>query len=202
LVNGALSLAILAGGNSQRFGEDKALAPLQGRPLLAHILERAAGLAAETFIVTNRPAAYASFGQRLVSDLVPGYGVLGGLYTALHYAAQPWLFALACDMPLVNRALLEYMLTLIGEVEAVVPILAGRPEPLPALWSKACLAPIRAALERGERRMVSFLSEVRVQPVTQAEVERFDPEHLSFLNVNTPGQLDEIAQRLAGGHTV
>jgi len=195
---GTLSLAILAGGHSQRFGEDKALAQLHGKPLLAHILERTAGLAAETFIVTNRPRAYEQFSQRLVSDLLPGSGVLGGLYTALHYAAQPWLLALACDMPLVNRALLGYMLTLTGDAEAVVPRLGGLPEPLHALWSKACLGPAREALERGDRRIVSFFPAVRVRYVNQAEVEAFDPEHLSFLNVNTPDELAEIARRLAG----
>jgi molybdopterin-guanine dinucleotide biosynthesis protein A len=192
-----LSLAILAGGNSQRFGEDKALALLHGQPLLAHIVERTAGLAAETFIVTNRPEAYARFGLRLVGDLRPGQGALGGLHTALYYAAQPWLLALACDMPLINRALLEHMLTLTDGVEAVVPSLDGRPEPLHALWSKACLAPVQAALKRGDRRVVSFFPAIRVRTVTLTEIEIFDPEHLSFLNVNTPAQLAEISQHLA-----
>jgi molybdopterin-guanine dinucleotide biosynthesis protein A len=197
-VNAALSLAILAGGNSQRFGEDKALAQLHGKPLLAHVLERTEGLAAETFIVTNRPGAYEQFKQRLVEDLLPGCGVLGGLYTALYYAARPWLLALACDMPLVNRELLAYMLTLKGDVDAVVPVLHNLPEPLHALWSRACLGPMREALERGGRRVASIFPAVRVREVSQVEVEAFDPEHLSFLNVNTPDQLAEVAQRLAG----
>lgn len=197
-MNGALSLAILAGGNSLRFGDDKALVPLNGKPLLAHVLERTAGLAAETFIVTNRLGAYEQFKQRLVGDLLPGRGVLGGLYTALYYAAQPWLLALACDMPLVNRELLAYMLTLTGDVELVVPVVHNLPEPLHALWSKACLGPVREALDRGERRLVSAFLAVKVREVSQAEVEAFDPEHLSFLNVNTPDQLAEVARRLAG----
>ena len=196
MANVALSLAILAGGHSQRFGEDKALAQLGGRPLLAHVLERTAGLAVETFIVTNQPAAYAQFHRRLVGDLLPGSGVLGGLYTALHYAAQPWLLALACDMPLANRALLEYMLTLTGGVEAVVPNLGGRPEPLHALWSQACLAPAREALARGDRRVVSFFPQVRVHYITEAEIDVIDPEHLSFLNINTTDQLEEVSKRL------
>ncbi len=193
-MSNALSLAILAGGKSQRFGEDKALAQLHGRPLLAHVLERTAGLADETFIVTNRPAAFAQFGQRLVGDLVPGVGALGGVYTALHYAAQPWLLILACDLPLVNRALLEYMLTLTEGVDGVVPYLAGWPEPLHALWSKACLAPVREALARGERRVISVFPELRLRQVTQAEIEIYDPKHLSFLNVNTAEQLKEISR--------
>ncbi len=196
-MNGGLSLAILAGGNSQRFGEDKALVQLHGKPLLAHVLERTAGLAVETFIVTNRPRAYEQFNQRLVGDLLPGTGVLGGLYTALYYAAQAWLLALACDMPLVNRELLAYMLTLTGDVEVVVPVVHNLPEPLHALWSKACLGPVREALDRGNRRVASIFPAVRVREVSQAEVEAFDPEHLSFLNINTPDQLAEVARRLA-----
>lgn len=197
-MSSALSLAILAGGNSRRFGEDKALAQLHGRPLLAHVLERTAGLAAESYIITNHPAAYAQFGQRLLGDLLPGVGALGGLYTALHYAAQPWLLVLACDLPLVNRALLEYMLTLTEGAEAVVPYLAGLPEPLHALWSKACLAPVREAVGRGERRVVSVFPAIRIRQITEGEIEIYDPEHLSFLNVNTPEQLAEVAKHLAG----
>jgi molybdopterin-guanine dinucleotide biosynthesis protein A len=197
-MSGALSLAILAGGKSTRFGEDKALAQLLGKPLLAHVLERTAGLADETFIVTNRPVAYAQFGQRLVGDVLPGYGALGGVYTALHQAACPWVLCLACDMPLVNRSLVAYLLTLTEGVDVVMPCVNGLWEPMHAVWSRACVAPIYAALERGDRRVVSFFPAVRVRQVTQAEVETYDPEHLSFLNVNTPGQLAEIAQRLAG----
>jgi molybdopterin-guanine dinucleotide biosynthesis protein A len=197
-MSGALSLAVLAGGNSTRFGEDKALARLHGKPLLAHVLERTAGLADETFIVTNRPAAYAQFSHRLVGDVLPGYGALGGVYTALYQAAYPWVLCLACDMPLVNRSLVAYLLTLTEGVDVVMPCVNGLWEPMHAVWSRGCLAPIYRALERGDRRVVSFFPAVRVRQVTQAEVEAYDPEHLSFLNVNTPGQLAEIAQRLEG----
>jgi molybdenum cofactor guanylyltransferase len=195
-VSSEVTLALLAGGQSLRFGGDKALAQLQGRPLLSYPLARLAGVGVETLIVTNRPAAYAQFNQRLVGDLLPGCGVLGGLYTALHYAAGPWVLCLACDMPLVNRSLVEYMLTLRAGVDAVLPRLNGQAEPLHALWARTCLEPIRAALERGDRRVISFLPAVRVRYVSEAEIDSIDPEHLSFLNVNTPDQLADIAQRL------
>lgn len=190
-----LTLAILAGGEGRRFGGDKALAELWGQPLLSHLLDRLAGLSAETLIVTNRPADYAQFNQRLVGDLLPGRGVLGGLYTALHYAACPWVLCLACDMPLVNRTLLEYLLTLRDGVDAVLPRLNGRAEPLHAAWSRACLEPVRAALERGDRRAISFLPAVRVRYVDEAEIDAVDPAHLSFLNINTLDQLEEVAKR-------
>ena len=197
-MNGALTLAILAGGNSQRFGEDKALARLDGKPLLGHILGRLEGLAAETLVVTNRPADYAQFNQRLVGDVLPGRGALGGLHAALYHATQPWVVCLACDMPLVSRALVEYLLTLRAGVDVVMPRLNGLWEPMHAVWSRGCVGAAQAALERGERRMVSCLPGLKVRAVIEAEIDPIDPEHLSFVNVNTPGQLVEMTRRLAG----
>jgi molybdenum cofactor guanylyltransferase len=190
-----LTVAILAGGNSRRFGHDKGLAALHGRPMVAHVLDRVAGLGSETLVVTNRPEDYNQFGQPLVRDVLPGRGVLGGLYTALHHASQPWVLCLACDMPLVNRALLEYLWTLTADADAVVPCLGGQAEPLHALWSRACLGPIREALERGDRRLISFFPAIRVRAVAEPEIDNFDPEHAGFLNANTPAELAAIAQR-------
>jgi molybdopterin-guanine dinucleotide biosynthesis protein A len=197
-VNAALSLAILAGGNSQRFGEDKALAQLNGKPLVGHMLDRLQGVAAETLLVTNRPAEYGQFNQRLVGDVLPGRGALGGLHAALYHATRPWVACLACDMPLVSRGLVEYLVTLRAEADVVMPRLNGLWEPMHAVWSRACLGPVQAALERGERRMISCLPDLNVRVVTEAEIDRIDPEHLSFMNINTTDQLAEMARRLAG----
>lgn len=78
------SVAIMAGGQSSRMGTDKAFVQLDGRPLIAHLLERVADLGQrETFIVTNQPAEYAPLGLPLHADVLPGKGSLGGIYTAL-----------------------------------------------------------------------------------------------------------------------
>jgi molybdenum cofactor guanylyltransferase len=191
-----VTVAILAGGRSLRFGGDKALALLWGKPLLAHLLARLEGLAAETLLVTNRPADYARFNLRLVGDVLPERGALGGLYTALYQATYPRVLCLACDMPLVNRALVEHLLTLTAGADVVMPCLNGLWEPMHAVWSRACLRPVYTALERGDRRMVSCLSAVRVRAVAEAELDRFDPDHRSFMNVNTPDQLEVVARIL------
>ena len=191
-----LTITILAGGRSSRMGTDKAFVRVLGRPLIEEILSQSAGLGLESLIVTNRPAEYAYLGVPLFGDVLPDKGPLGGLYSALHSATRPHVLCIACDMPFVVRPLLDYLISLIPEGDAIVPRLAGEAEPFRAIYSRACLAPIRAALDAGRMRMISFFPDVRVRFVDEAEIDRFDPQHLSFFNVNTPDDLEQ-ARRLA-----
>jgi molybdenum cofactor guanylyltransferase len=191
-----LSLAILAGGRSSRMGTDKAFVRVLGRPLIEEILGQSAGLGMESLIITNRPAEYAYLGVPLFGDVLPDKGPLGGLYTALHSATRPHELCIACDMPFVVRPLLDYLISLIPQGDAIMPRLNGEAEPFRAIYSRACLAPIRAALDSGRMRMVSFFPDVRVRFVDEAEIDQFDPQHLSFFNVNTPEDLEQ-ARRLA-----
>ena len=193
-----LTLALLAGGRSSRMGADKAFVRVLGRPLIEDILAQLDGLAAETLIITNRPDDYRYLGLPLVADVLPDKGALGGLYTALHSATQPQVLCVACDMPFVVRPLLDYLLSLIHEGDAIVPRLAGEAEPFRAVYAReACLGPIRASLDANRLSVISFFPQVRVRWVEEAEIDRFDPQHLSFFNVNTPADLEE-ARRLAG----
>ena len=191
-----LSLAILAGGRSSRMGADKSFVRVLGRPLIEDILAQTAGLADETLVVTNRPDDYAYLGVPLFGDVLPDKGALGGLYSALHSATRRHVLCIACDMPFVVRPLLEYLISLRSEADAIVPRLAGEAEPFRAVYARDCQGPIRAALDAGRMRVISFFSDVRVRFVETAEIERFDPRHLSFFNVNTPEDLEQ-ARRLA-----
>ena len=191
-----LTIAILAGGRSSRMGTDKAFVRVLGRPLIEEILSQSAGLGLESLIITNRPAEYAYLGVPLFGDVLPDTGPLGGLYSALHSATRPHVLCIACDMPFVVRPLLDYLISLIPEGDAVVPRLDGEAEPFRAIYSRACLAPIRAALDADRMRMISFFPDVRVRFVDEAEIDQFDPQHLSFFNVNTPEDLEQ-ARRLA-----
>lgn len=193
----AVSVAVLAGGKSSRMGRDKAFVSILGRPLIEEVLARVAGLGTETLIVTNRPEAYRYLGLPLVGDVFPEQGALGGIYTAIYAARSPYALVIACDMPFLNRDLLAYLIHLRAGYDVVVPRLGGVPEPLHALYSKNCLEPIRRSLESGVRKIITFFPEVRVRYVDEAEIDRFDPAHLSFINVNTPAELAQ-ARALAG----
>jgi molybdenum cofactor guanylyltransferase len=189
-----LTVAILAGGKSSRMGTDKAFVSVLGRPLIEHVLAQVAGLGDETLIVTNRPEAYADLGVALFSDLLPDKGALGGLYTALHSASRAHVLCIACDMPFVSRPLVEHLAGLRAEADVVVPRIRGEVEPFRAVYARACLGPVAAALQAGKMRMISFYPQVRVRYVDEAELTRFDPQLISFFNVNTPQELERARQ--------
>src|SRR5258708_19878218 len=179
-----LTVRILGGGRSSRMGRDKSFVQVLGRPLIEDILAQAAGLGDETLIVTNRHEDYAYLGVPLFTDVLPDKGALGGLYSALHSATRRHILCIACDMPFVVRPLLDHLLSLRPEADAIVPRLAAEAHPFPPVYSRDCLGPIRAALDAGRMRVISFFSDVRVRYVDDAEIDRFDPRHLSFFNVN------------------
>jgi molybdopterin-guanine dinucleotide biosynthesis protein A len=192
-----ITVAILAGGKSSRMGTDKAFVRVLGRPLIEDLLAQLEGLGAETLIVTNRPDDYAYLGAPLFGDVLPEKGALGGIYTAVHSSSQPHTLCVACDMPFVVRPLLDYVISLTLEADVIVPRLQGEAEPFRAVYSRVCLSPMRAALDAGKMRVISFFPAVRVRFVDEAEIDRFDPQHLSFFNINTPADL-ERARQLAG----
>ena len=206
-----ITLAIQAGGESRRMGQDKALLPFLGRPLILRVVERLAAFADEILVTTNQPADYAFLGLPLFADLQPGRGALGGLYTALHAAQHPLVAVVACDMPFASRALFEYERDLLVETGADVVIPSSAEgaehslslEPLHAVYRRAtCLLAIEDALAAGEWKLISWFPKVKVRTLTPAETTRHDPqgaEHslsLTFLNLNTPEEF-HLAEQLA-----
>jgi molybdopterin-guanine dinucleotide biosynthesis protein A len=189
-----LTVAILAGGHSSRMGADKSFVRLAGRPLIEHVLAQAAGLGDETLIVTNQPEAYAYLGVPLFGDVLPERGALGGLYSALSRASRQHVLCLACDMPFLARPLVDYLVSLTLEGQAVVPRLQGEPEPFRAIYDQACREPMRAALEAGQLKIARLLGQLRTRYVDEAEIDRFDPQHLSFINLNSPADLERARQ--------
>ena len=184
-----LTVAIQAGGKSSRMGTDKSFVPFLGRPMIEVVRERVAGLGDELILITNRPEAYAYLGLPMFGDDYPDTGPLGGIYTAVRHARHAHTLVVACDMPWLNRPLLEYMVELRQMADVVVPRWEKFPEPLHAVYSQACLEPIREKLEAGMLKITAFYGRVSVRFVDRPEIERFDPEGRSFVNVNTPDDL-------------
>lgn len=132
-------------------------------------------------------------------DRYPGAGSLGGIFSGLAAARHHWAIAVACDMPFLNLDLLRRMLSLRRDSDAVVPVLDGRPEPVHALYSKACLPFIEKQLVAGQLRISGFYDKVRVRYVEEAEIDSLDPGHLSFFNINTREDPDKALSPVAQG---
>ena len=192
-----ISVAILAGGQSSRMGVNKAFVQVGGQPIIERVIERVRGLGDELFVVTNNPQEYTRLGLPTHTDLIPGQGPLGGLYTAVASAQGAHVLIVGCDLPFLNPDLLRFLIDLRAGYDVVVPLnQEGYPRTIHAVYGQVCLDPIRRRLESGHLKVLDFYSEVRVREVTGDEIDRFDPERLSFFNVNTPEDLAE-ARRLA-----
>ena len=195
-----VSGVVLAGGTSQRLGRDKAAVPVGGEPLLWRVLGQLSQVTDETLVVTSTGQRSSVLplieAARVVTDAYPGTGALGGIFTGLSRAVSPWCVVVACDMPFLNLDLIQHILDLRQGYDAVVPLLRGLPESTHAVYSKACLPYIERRLRDGDLKIARFFNEVRVNYVSQEAIERLDPQHLSFFNVNTQEDLDR-AQELA-----
>jgi molybdopterin-guanine dinucleotide biosynthesis protein A len=198
-----LTIAVQAGGESRRMGQDKGLVPFLGRPLIQRVVGRVESLAEEVVITTNHPEAYAFLGLPLFTDLVPGRGALGGLYTALNAASQPLVAVIACDMPFINPVLLAVERDILLETgsDAVVPHLGDGVEPFHAIYRReSCLPPIKSAIETDKWRVDAWFSQAKVMLMRRDKILQHDPQLLSFSNINTPEELlaaEELARQLS-----
>ncbi len=192
---------LLAGGKSQRMGQDKRFLDLEGQTLLERALAVLEPLFPDILVVVAEPVPQlASLRHKLVSDLIPDCATLGGLYTGLSLAGHPRIFACACDMPLLDRAVIERMASLGQNADVVMAKLASGLQPLHAMYSKACL-PHLEQMARTRNLKVQELSgapDLSVRLVSEHELEDLDPRFLSFLNINTPADLEFARKLLAG----
>ncbi len=191
-----ISVAILAGGQSRRMGQDKALLPLGEHLVIEWVLERVMPLSSDLTIVANAPAKYRHFGHRVVGDVYPGKGALGGIYTGIYAARYPHCLVVACDMPFLNTDLLRYLVSLAPSFDVVVPRIEGFPETTHAVYGKGCLEPIRRRLLADQLKIIGFFDDVRVHYVERKDVARFDSSFSSFLNMNTPDDWEHVRQML------
>ena len=187
-----LTVAIQAGGQSSRMGRDKSFVLFKGRPMIEVVRDQVAGLGDELILISNNPAAYAHLGLPTYPDLIPGCGPLGGIYTAVARASHPHTLVVACDMPWLNRPLLEYLVSLRKTADVIVPRWDKYPEPLHAIYSKACLLPIEENLKAKRLKITTFFGKVSVHFVEREAIRRFDPDGRSFTNVNTPEELESV----------
>jgi molybdopterin-guanine dinucleotide biosynthesis protein A len=190
-----VSGVILAGGVSRRLEKNKALERIGGKALIERVIDSLVPLTSEVLAVVARPEQAEALrlppSVRVVSDRYPGGGSLGGIFTGLEAAAEPWSVVVACDMPFLNRELLRHLMAQSSNVDAVIPCLGGQPEPLHALYSKACLAPMERMLRAGQLKIAPLFEAVRVRYVDEETIDRIDPRHLSFFNINTQADLEE-----------
>jgi molybdopterin-guanine dinucleotide biosynthesis protein A len=182
---------VLAGGESTRIGTDKAFLKIGGKTLIEQILEKLLRIGDDVIVVTNSPERFNCLGVRLVSDIFPGKGALGGIYSGLRASKNEYSLVVACDMPFLNVNLIRYMTLLALGHDVVIPRVNGLLEPLHAIYSKRCIPSIERLLEKDDLKIVHFFTDVRVRYIEEEEINILDPKHLSFFNINTLEDLEK-----------
>ena len=185
---------ILAGGRNLRLGSSKALEIIGSKSLIERVVERVKLVSNQTLIVISQGqlALPVTVEAKVLVDLYPGKGPLGGIYTGLLASPSSHSVVVACDMPFLNIELLRYMIELSPGFDAVVPRLGeGRVEPLHAIYSKGCLDNMKTQLEHNHLQISHSLTMLRVRYIERAECQKFDPQLLSFFNINSQSDLDQ-----------
>lgn len=192
---------LVAGGQSRRMGRDKRFLELGGHTLLQRALSVLQSLFAEVLVALAEPMPQLT-GQscRVVTDLIPNCATLGGLYTGLASASHPRIFAVGCDMPFLNPAVIRRLAKLGAQADVVMPKLVTGLQPMHAVYSTACL-PHLERMATAQQLRVQGLVEVpglTVKLVPEKDFLDVDPQLLSFFNINTPADLEFARKLLAG----
>jgi molybdopterin-guanine dinucleotide biosynthesis protein A len=186
---------VLAGGKSSRMGQPKALLPFDGEPLIAHIVGRLGHVFAETIVVAAPDQELPPLPVALVRDQVAYQGPVSGIYHGLTAATKEVCFVTSCDAPFLNLALISHLVSQIADSDVVVPFWQERFQPLHAVYRRSVAPLLHDQLERDDLRPISLYPKVRTREIYEDKVRRFDPEGLSFLNMDTPEDYQEAVRR-------
>ena len=204
---------ILAGGKSRRMGQNKALLPLGEDSLIAHVIRRMRRVTDELLLITNAPAEYTHLGLPMHSDIIPDAGALGGIYTGLTYASHDVAVCVACDSPFLQPKLLSYLISILGEYDAVMPYTESRNrgievtnpshstdrttlQTLCAVYAKRCLPVIEQMLNEPDLRVHALRERANILTLAPEIWKTYDAKGYSFFNINTPEDFEKAQTML------
>ncbi len=211
-----LSVIVLAGGRSRRLGRDKALLPWRGSTLIEYMCARLREMSDDVLVVTGAERRYGDLlDVPIFADELRDCGPMGGLYTGLRHARHPYSLAVACDMPFVDRAVVDLFKSTLtpspslaphpllpspsqgrgigGEGEgtggegalAVVPEIEHCRVPTLAVYHKDCLCVIEKLHAQGQFSLQALLDSVPLKIISEEKLRAVDPTLRSFVNINT-----------------
>jgi len=182
---------VLSGGENRRMGVNKAFLKIDGIPMVEHVLRVLKGIFDKIIIVTNAPHLYTMYDVKVVTDASDKRCPLTGIYSGLLNASDEYNFIVACDMPFLNAGLISYMIGLAEGYDIVMPRIGELSEPLHAVYRRGLVPVIENRIKQNVRQIKGIFSESLVRYVTEEEIDRYDRERRSFINLNTPSEYKE-----------
>ena len=182
-----MTAIILAGGKASRMdGADKAFLKIGQETVIDRQSRLLKKLFEKIIIVTNSPQKYRYIEDiKIISDITPNLGSLGGVYSGLTASSSFYNFVIACDMPFINSRLIKYMCKNTPGYDVVVPKINDRYEPLFCIYSKSCLVYIKQLFDKKVLKISELFSMVKVKEITNNEVLQFASPEKIFTNINT-----------------
>ena len=191
-----VSCSIMAGGQSSRYGSNKALAQWDGhRSVIESVIESVSQVTDSIMIISGDAQAYRSLGLPVHPDLIPGHGPASGIHSALCLSQTDRVLILACDMPALSYRFLHYMLSVNSWAPVVVPESDTGPEPLHAIWHRSLIPVLEQFMASGRTSLRDILQALPCRMITRDEIAANGLDPLSLRSVNTPSALDWLRQK-------
>lgn len=190
-LGGLMTGIVLIGGRSTRFGSDKVVSPFKGKALVEHVVDLITPLFDEIILIGNRRSELST--HRVVEDIYPGCGPLGGIYTALTAASFPQCFVFAADMPNLNGDFIRHMITAGGDHDIVMPFWSQGREPLHAIYHRRILPVVKDLIDRKRLKIFDLLKEADVLMIEEETIRRFQSPEAIFSNINTTLERDRLS---------
>lgn len=177
---------ILAGGKSSRMGNDKGLALLNNKPMVAHVIDTLKQITDDVIIISNQEE-YNKFGLPVYGDLIKESGPLAGIYTGLFYSKNNKNVVLSCDVPLVSVELLNFLIKNSEGFDVTIPIKNNKTHQIIGIYDKKCIPTFKNELEQNQRKIKVAIEKVNLNIV---DANQFNEKE--FTNVNTPTEFKEL----------
>jgi len=199
------AVVILAGGFSKRFGQDKCLIDLVGKPLVLHVVDRVSSVVDEKVVVVGSNALREKLSNvfksktKVVVDKYEGQSPLVGALTGFESVNAEYSLLLPCDTPFVSAEIVVLLLDLCVSRGAVIPRWPnGYMEPLQAVYNtKFAIEAAKKALDGGKRDLLSMINYLYgVRYVSTLVLQQLDHKLLTFFNVNTFADLKRAESML------
>jgi molybdenum cofactor guanylyltransferase len=174
---------VLIGGKSKRFGSDKVLSQFMGKPLIKHVVDTIQPLFDEVILIGHKRKSLESF--RVVEDIRPGCGPLGGIYTALMATDAEYCFVCATDMPNLNAGLISHMISLADGHDIVMPMWSKGREPLHAIYRRSLISSIATLLDHNILRIFSLIEKTDTLFIPEKTIRMYGDPSVLFSNINT-----------------
>lgn len=188
---------VLTGGQSRRMGENKALLPINGEPMISLVIKELKQLTSEVMIIANDKDTYSFLTEPIHKDIHERLGPLAGIESAMTHANTDWLIVSACDTPFISSEVYTHLLSNKDGYDVVVPVFGGRTHPLAGVYHISCLPFIQENISKKNLRMMDLLHDMNTNYIEDLEG-HFAKEALSrhFLNINKPNQYESLRKRI------